>query len=44
VQGIWPEAADGTDINAVGKSADGKLVATADDFGAVKVYNYPCVS
>jgi len=44
VQGIWPEAADGTDINAVCKSADGKLVATADDFGAVKVYQYPCVS
>jgi microtubule-associated protein-like 6 len=28
------------------ESADGKLVATADDFGAVKVkvYNCPCVS
>jgi hypothetical protein len=37
VQGIWSEAADGTDINTVCESADGKLVATADDFGAVKV-------
>ena len=44
VQGIWPEAADGTDVNAVCKSGDGKLLAPADDLGAVKVFNYPCVS
>ena len=44
MQGIWPEAADGTDVNAVCKSGSGKLLATADDFGAVKLFNYPCVS
>ena len=43
VQGIWPAAADGTDINAVDRSHSGKLLATADDFGQVKLFNYPCI-
>lgn len=43
VQGIWPSAADGTDINAVDRSPSGKLIATADDFGKVKVFRYPSV-
>ncbi|XP_077142509.1 echinoderm microtubule-associated protein-like 2 isoform X1 [Ranitomeya variabilis] len=43
VLGIWPDGADGTDINAVIKSHDRKLVATGDDFGGVRLYNYPCV-
>ncbi len=43
VMGIWPEYSDGTDVNSVHKSADGKYVVTADDFGKVKVYNAPCV-
>ncbi|CAM9091761.1 unnamed protein product [Phaeothamnion confervicola] len=44
VQGIWPAGADGTDINAVARSPDRKYVATADDSGKLKVFNYPCVS
>jgi microtubule-associated protein-like 6 len=43
VQGIWPECADGTDINSVDRSEDGKLLATADDFGTLKIFNYPCI-
>jgi microtubule-associated protein-like 6 len=43
VQGIWPAEADGTDINAVDRSHSGALIATADDFGKVKVFNYPCL-
>lgn len=39
--GIWPENADGTDINTVGRSLDKRLVATGDDFGKVKIYAYP---
>jgi len=46
VQGIWPEGADGTDINAVHKSnkEDSLLLATSDDSGAVNLYNYPVIS
>ncbi|KAG9468759.1 hypothetical protein GDO78_022006 [Eleutherodactylus coqui] len=43
VLGIWPDGADGTDINAVIKSHDRKLVATGDDFGGVRLYSFPCV-
>ncbi|KAJ6663619.1 hypothetical protein lerEdw1_009698 [Lerista edwardsae] len=42
VFGIWPEGADGTDINAVCRSHDGKLLASADDFGKVHLFSYPC--
>ena len=41
VQGIWPKHADGTDVNAACRSADGEVVATADDFGLVKLFRYP---
>jgi echinoderm microtubule-associated protein-like 6 len=44
VQGIWPPCADGTDINAVDRSPGGSLLATADDFGKVKVFRYPVVT
>ena len=40
--GIWSEGADGTDINAVARSHDGKLLASADDFGKVHLFSYPC--
>ncbi|XP_076252565.1 echinoderm microtubule-associated protein-like 2 isoform X2 [Rhynchophorus ferrugineus] len=39
--GIWPENADGTDINYCDRSNDNKLMVTADDFGKVKLYSYP---
>uniref|UniRef100_A0A1Y1MLA9 Uncharacterized protein n=1 Tax=Photinus pyralis TaxID=7054 RepID=A0A1Y1MLA9_PHOPY len=39
--GIWPENADGTDVNYCDRSHDMKLMATADDFGKVKLYSYP---
>jgi len=44
VQGIWPQYADGTDINALDRSGSGKLVVTADDFGKLKLFNYPCLT
>ena len=47
LRGIWPEDSDGTDINSVARSrgATGRegLLATADDFGKVKLFRYPCV-
>jgi len=45
LRGIWPEDADGTDVNACARSNTGKreIVVTADDFGKVKLFRYPCI-
>jgi echinoderm microtubule-associated protein-like 6 len=43
VQGIWPPYSDGTDVNAVDRNHKSDLLATADDFGLVKLFRYPCV-
>lgn len=32
---------DGTDVNHSARSSDCSLLVTADDFGKVKLYNYP---
>jgi microtubule-associated protein-like 1/2 len=40
--GIWPEGADGTDINGCCRSVRHHLIASADDFGKVNLFNYPC--
>ncbi|XP_022113185.1 echinoderm microtubule-associated protein-like 2 isoform X1 [Pieris rapae] len=39
--GVWPENADGTDINTCTRSHDNRLAATGDDFGKVKLFAYP---
>ena len=44
LQGIWPPGADGSDINAVDRSPLGSVLATADDFGMVKLFRYPCAT
>lgn len=41
--GIWPESADGTDVNFCDRSHDGQLMATADDFGKVKLFSWPVI-
>jgi WD40 repeat protein len=41
VAGIWPKFSDGTDVNAVDRSHSGDLLATADDFGLVKLFQFP---
>ena len=43
ISGIWPDNADGTDINACAKSNDGTLIASADDFGKVNLLEYPSI-
>ena len=52
LRGIWPEGADGTDVNACARTnrkpgdeavTEPCLVATADDYGKVKLFRYPCI-
>jgi WD40 repeat protein len=43
VMGIWPDFSDNTDVNEVSVSKRGRVIATADDFGGVKLLNFPCL-
>ncbi|XP_032408646.1 echinoderm microtubule-associated protein-like 4 isoform X1 [Xiphophorus hellerii] len=42
VFGVWPEGSDGTDINALVRSHNRKVIALADDFCKVHLFAYPC--
>ncbi|XP_074480612.1 echinoderm microtubule-associated protein-like 2 isoform X1 [Sebastes fasciatus] len=42
VIGVWLEGSDGTDINALCRSHSERLVAVADDFCKVHLFQYPC--
>ncbi|ELK28077.1 Echinoderm microtubule-associated protein-like 1, partial [Myotis davidii] len=42
VFGVWPEGSDGTDINAVCRAHEKKVLSTGDDFGKVHLFSYPC--
>ncbi|XP_057703529.1 echinoderm microtubule-associated protein-like 4 isoform X2 [Corythoichthys intestinalis] len=42
VFGVWPEGSDGTDINALVRSHNRKVLALADDFCKVHLFSYPC--
>lgn len=42
VLGIWPPGADGSDVNSAHRNGNRKYLATGDDFGQVKIFNYPC--
>lgn len=39
--GIFPEGADGTDVNTCACSLDKSVIASGDDFGKVKLFSYP---
>ncbi|XP_016350302.1 echinoderm microtubule-associated protein-like 4 [Sinocyclocheilus anshuiensis] len=39
---VWPEGSDGTDINALVRSHNRKVIALADDFCKVHLFQYPC--
>jgi microtubule-associated protein-like 6 len=41
-EGIWQPCMDITDINTTCLSKSGLVLATGDDFGLVKLFEYPC--
>ena len=41
-EGIWQPCMDVTDINTTCLAFDGRTLATGDDFGLVKLFEYPC--
>jgi len=43
VQGMYQRGWDGTDLNATCLTSDRKLVASGDDFGTVRLHNYPAI-
>jgi len=43
VNGIWPKYSDINDINSVDANFSSQVLVTADDYGLVKLFRYPCV-
>jgi len=41
--GVWPDEADGTDVNNCSVSHNKKLLASADDYGKVNLLEYPSI-
>ena len=41
VVGIWPRNSDRGDVNCAHLSHGGKALATGDDFGLVKLFDFP---
>lgn len=42
VLGVWPRNADKADVNCASVSHAGLNVVTGDDFGLVKLFDFPC--
>eukprot|EP00826_Nyctotherus_ovalis_P024590 TRINITY_DN189_c0_g1_i1.p1 TRINITY_DN189_c0_g1~~TRINITY_DN189_c0_g1_i1.p1 ORF type:complete len:694 (+),score=220.79 TRINITY_DN189_c0_g1_i1:111-2192(+) len=42
VIGVFPKGTDGSHVNGVSMSHDGKLIASGDDWGLVNIYYNPC--
>ncbi|KAB0375028.1 hypothetical protein FD755_013520, partial [Muntiacus reevesi] len=43
VNGIWPKYSDVNDINSVDGNYIGQVLVTADDYGIIKLFRYPCL-
>lgn len=44
VMGIWADGAGNDDVNSVCRSNSQEYVLTCDDFGGVRLFNFPCVA
>jgi len=42
-QGLYQKGWDGTDLNDATLTSDSKLIASGDDYGCVRLHNYPAV-
>jgi len=42
-QGLYQPGWDGTDLNDATVTADDKLIASGDDYGCVRLHNYPAI-
>lgn len=40
--GMWPEGADGTDINTCIRSHSAQYLVNGDDSGSLNIFTYPC--
>ncbi|CAB1344738.1 unnamed protein product, partial [Coregonus sp. 'balchen'] len=43
VLGVWPRNAEKADVNCACVSHAGLNVVTGDDFGLVKLFDFPCI-
>jgi len=43
VVGIWPKDSPNADVNCAHLSHHGSALATGDDFGYVKLFEFPCI-
>ena len=42
VLGVWPKDSQNSDVNCAHLSHLGSSLATGDDFGYVKLFDFPC--
>lgn len=42
VAGIWPKNADKHHMNCADVTHSGNTIATGDDFGLIKLFDFPC--
>ena len=43
VEGLYQKGWDGTDLNDATLTSDNKLIITGDDYGIVRLHNYPAI-
>mmetsp|Transcript_49849 Transcript_49849/g.61212 ORF Transcript_49849/g.61212 Transcript_49849/m.61212 type:complete len:293 (-) Transcript_49849:425-1303(-) len=44
VQGLYQPGFDGTDLNDATLTSDGKFIISGDDYGTIRLHNYPAIN